>query len=473
MTTIWHPPPGARAVVGLLLAMSLASCATDPQTGQGRSATGGPGAEPPARGYVIAEEPQAARIGTRILKKGGTPADAATAMALTLSVTYPAAASLGSGGVCLYLDAPSRRILSLDFLPRQPRDGGPVAVPGLVSGLTVLHGQWGTLDWETVVAPAQGLASAGHPFSEAMANRLEAFPDRADLDPYLATLLSAKDGTPLAPGERLTQPALGRVLARLAETGGDDFYKGETAALFLASVTRAGGAVTADDMGGYQTRVRPAQALVLADGATAYIPAADLGAGSFAWAVLDVALKEESADRTDAARMMDLAKDTLEAHGIIAMAAKDFGTTSFLVADRSGSAVACGLTMNGVLGARRLGLSDGIVYARTPTLEDSASLSAAFLTPAFLMTGKQQSLSFAGVGSGQAAGPAAVFYMMLAAARDPEVSAAVLKANGASAMNRAHFIHCTEGLPSASGTCVLGLDPHGAGLAIEARGGPS
>ena len=79
-------------------------------------------------GMTVADEPLAARAGARVLQEGGSAADAVTTMFFTLTATYPVAAGLGGGGICLVRDAGSPQVSEYDFLARAParvlpRDG--------------------------------------------------------------------------------------------------------------------------------------------------------------------------------------------------------------------------------------------------------------------------------------------------------------------------------------------------------------
>ena len=84
-------------------------------------------------GLAVSDEPFAAQTGAAILAEGGSAADAVAAMFFTLSVTYPVAAGLGGGGICLVRDADGRT-REFDFLARAANSGGAFAVPGAVAG---------------------------------------------------------------------------------------------------------------------------------------------------------------------------------------------------------------------------------------------------------------------------------------------------------------------------------------------------
>jgi gamma-glutamyltranspeptidase/glutathione hydrolase len=63
-------------------------------------------------------------------------------------------------------------------------------------------------------------------------------------------------GRPIAEGDLFRQPDLARTLEALAANGFDGFYRGDVAAKLLAGVRDAGGEWTADELAGYQVRVR-------------------------------------------------------------------------------------------------------------------------------------------------------------------------------------------------------------------------
>src|SRR5258708_10145249 len=50
------------------------------------------------QGMVVAQEPQAADVGLRVLQSGGNVGDAAIAVAMALAVTLPSAGNIGGGG---------------------------------------------------------------------------------------------------------------------------------------------------------------------------------------------------------------------------------------------------------------------------------------------------------------------------------------------------------------------------------------
>jgi len=74
---------------------------------------------------VVAAHPLAAAAGLRILRAGGSAADAAIATALVLGLVEPQSSGLGGGGFLLYHDARSGRALAYDGRETAPAAARP------------------------------------------------------------------------------------------------------------------------------------------------------------------------------------------------------------------------------------------------------------------------------------------------------------------------------------------------------------
>jgi gamma-glutamyltranspeptidase / glutathione hydrolase len=70
-------------------------------------------------GMVVAQEPNAADAGLKVLQSGGNAADAAIAVAMALAVTHPSAGNLGGGGFFVIRKANGSTAF-LDFRERAP-----------------------------------------------------------------------------------------------------------------------------------------------------------------------------------------------------------------------------------------------------------------------------------------------------------------------------------------------------------------
>jgi gamma-glutamyltranspeptidase/glutathione hydrolase len=210
-----------------------------------------------------------------VRRRGGNAIDAAVAAAFTLSVTYPAAGSLGGGGFLLYR-SPEGRYLALDFREVAPRalrpelfldeagrpvsersriGGLAVGVPGVVAGLAEAHRRWGTLPWEELISPALKLADAGFTLSSWNARTFARRADDLLENPGTAEIFT-RDGAPLAAGDRLVQTALAEVLHRIASDGAAGFYRGPTAAAVARTVRETGGVLDTDDLASYEPALR-------------------------------------------------------------------------------------------------------------------------------------------------------------------------------------------------------------------------
>ncbi|MGH6876494.1 MAG: gamma-glutamyltransferase, partial [Rhizomicrobium sp.] len=205
----------------------------------------------PGAGLVVGDEPEAVKAGAAVLAHGGNAADAATAAYFSLAVTYPVAAGLGGGGLCIVRDSARRKSQAFDFLAREPIHGGPYAIPGNVAGFSRLQALYGRLPWQRVVSPAEGSAAAGFPISQALAARLADSQNVIRLDAVLSAEFLDETGHVKPAGSFVTAPALAQSLSMIRTLGSAAFYRGQIAAGIVAYANAQGGAITARDLASY------------------------------------------------------------------------------------------------------------------------------------------------------------------------------------------------------------------------------
>ena len=226
---------------------------------------------------VVSAHPEASKIGTLVLQRGGNAYDAAVAVQFALAVVLPVAGNVGGGGFLLYRDR-NGSAGSLDFRETAPaaatRDmyldkqgnvvpnlstAGPLAVgtPGTVAGMALLHKQLGKLSWPSLVQPAVALAAKGFRLTEKEAAGLNR--NRADFLKYNAGTTPAylrPGGGDWKANDTLRLPELAATLARVRDQGRAGFYQGETARLLLTEMQRHGGLVRQKDLDSYQPKWR-------------------------------------------------------------------------------------------------------------------------------------------------------------------------------------------------------------------------
>jgi gamma-glutamyltranspeptidase/glutathione hydrolase len=223
-------------------------------------------------GMVATREAHATDIGVAVLESGGNAIDAAVAVGFALAVTHPAAGNLGGGGFLLARFADGRTVF-LDFRERAPEkasrdmylgaDGKVTSdsvlgyrasgVPGTVRGLEMAHQKYGRKKWAELVDPAVRLASDGFPVSYGLARSLRSPDASARLGGFPESKrIFLNGGKYYEAGDRLIQPELARVLARIRDRGEQDFYEGETAQLLAADMREHGGLITLDDLRNYK-----------------------------------------------------------------------------------------------------------------------------------------------------------------------------------------------------------------------------
>ena len=99
----------------------------------------------------MSDEPRSALIGRDILSAGGNAIDAAVATYFALAVTYPGAASLGGGGMCVVFRGKGEIVEAIDFRSWIfEKDGKAAMIPGAVRGMFALHARYGRLQWEAL-----------------------------------------------------------------------------------------------------------------------------------------------------------------------------------------------------------------------------------------------------------------------------------------------------------------------------------
>jgi gamma-glutamyltranspeptidase/glutathione hydrolase len=225
---------------------------------------------------IAASHPATAAAGLRILRAGGTAADAAVAAVLATCVTETIYTGLGGGGFATYFDAATGSVTCLDFFVSVPGTdgdrqsgamlavdvffgglpqvysigGASVAVPGVPAGCGEVHRRWGRLPWAALVAPAVELARTGVPLPPAHARSLKA------CAPALAhgegAAIYAPNGRLLQGGDLLFHPGLAAALEALATEGPAIFYTGAYASLLVDAVRAAGGALGPLDLASYR-----------------------------------------------------------------------------------------------------------------------------------------------------------------------------------------------------------------------------
>jgi gamma-glutamyltranspeptidase/glutathione hydrolase len=214
-----------------------------------------------ARNVVATSQPLAAQAGLRMLMKGGSAVDAVLATAISLTVLEPTSNGIGSDAFCILWDG--KKLQGLNASGRSPagwtldrfkghssmpqRGWESVTVPGCVSAWVELSTKFGKLPFAELFEPAIKYASDGYMVSPTIA-RLWAkqAPDLRNQPGYAEAFMP--HGRVPEPGEKFSSPAHARTLARIAETRGEAFYRGDLAGKIAAFAKQHGAALTQEDL---------------------------------------------------------------------------------------------------------------------------------------------------------------------------------------------------------------------------------
>jgi gamma-glutamyltranspeptidase len=219
------------------------------------------------RGVVCAPHHLAVEAGRAILAERGNALEAMVAMAAAIAVVYPHMNQLGGDGFWL-LHEPSGRVRALMAagvagslaLPDHYREAGhdtipargPLAaltVPGAVAGwrlaLEAAAAHGGRLPLRELLLPAIRHAAEGFVISSGQA-AAAALPELEKVPGFADAFRVA--GKPPQAGAWLKQPALAATLDHLAQSGLDDFYRGDIGREIAADLDRIGSPVTRADL---------------------------------------------------------------------------------------------------------------------------------------------------------------------------------------------------------------------------------
>ena len=448
-------PPRLRnwLAMTIILAIGISGCSefdiTKPITSIKRATGTGINKKlaPRIFGLVASDDRIAVAVGNSIIRQGGSAADAAVAMAFTMGVTLPSRASLAGGGICLVSGSGENQVQVLDFLPlvsraRSENGDRPTAVPTMVRGMAALHSKFGKKTWREILAPARNLSRDGFILTKNFADDLAALAKPLFADPVSRAVFSFGDGKPLKKGQRLRQIDLHTVLRQISGRGAGDFYAGILSRRLVNSVAAAGGTLDPVELRDYLPRWRnPISAQIGSH--ILHTSPPPTSAGIVAMQILQMTVAtSDKADKSEAGQghlfteaMKRALSDRLKWMG------NDFGksalieprltlayakrlmvnfeadktstsefvigkeknvreldaSTSFVVADGSGLAVACTLTMYHLFGAGRMAPGLGLVLAAAP---DEGGRNATPLGPIISTGAKNGRLQYAFAASG-------------------------------------------------------------------------
>lgn len=406
---------------------------------------------------MVGDEPDAVEVGATVLAHGGDAAEAAAATYFALAVTYPVAAGIGGGGICLAYNSVSQKAEEFDFLPRDTAGGGAYAIPGNVAGFALLQSTYGRLPWQRVVSPAESLAATGFPISEALHARLDASQNVIRFDADLAREFLDEAGHLKPPGAIAAAPDLAQTLSRIRVDGVEALYKRQVADAIIAYARAQGGDITAAELSAYRAEQSMPSRIPIA-GETVFLPSDRVGAGRYARALLarlvDTRGQLIARDRTGVA-VASATNAVLESFNIGSLP-RDLGATGFAVIDSSGGAVSCAVTMDGPFGSGRTAGNSGVVLAAAPK-RGSGGLSPAFLAPAIAASG--DGLSFAGAGAGGPNATAVVARALIGLANGED-----LTQPGASGVTGFEPFETTNVILCRHGNCATAPDSKAFGL---------
>lgn len=236
-------------------------------------------------GMVASSQPLATLAGLDVLRKGGTAADAAVAVAAALNVVEPFSTGIGGDVFALFWDATEKQIFalngsgpaaqnaSIEDLKKAGHEqyplftGHAVSVPGTVGGWSALLDRFGCLRLKDVLSPAIRYALEGYPVTEwivsgwkLMESRLLRNYGEEDLPKHQRRNGPSQpsaheflvDGEAPQVGDLVKLSTLGQTLQGIDSHGKDYIYEGDFAKQLCDYVQKYGGWLEPSDLSGFE-----------------------------------------------------------------------------------------------------------------------------------------------------------------------------------------------------------------------------
>ena len=392
-------------------------------------------------GVIAADEPRAAQIGREVLGRGGTAADAATAMYFAMTVSLPSRVGLGAGGVCLIHDQERGESKMLSFPIIRSEQGG--SIPTSLRAIAAMQARYGISRWAELVSYGERLAHFGNPVSRSFSYDLALAEKRLRVNKRLLSRFAGKDGHLPREGNLINQFELASVLSGIRTQGAGYFYDGQLTNRYAHAATAAGMPIDPVDLRSYipvfvdpvKVEVDGESVIVSGQAGQSGVVAGTGYALMVGYFDLEAADQDEKAvaiaealKRAWSARGEALAngKNSLTEEGLESLAAgfnaekaSIFTRVSnaravagnpfsagFSVIDRFNSAVACSFSLNGLFGAQRVAGETGVIMGK-PDAENKVPVSDN-LTAMLIVNEARGEVRFAGSASGGAVGASAL-----------------------------------------------------------------
>lgn len=234
------------------------------------------------REMIVTANPLASAAGAKILKNGGTAADAMVAAQAVLGLVEPQSSGLGGGAFVVYYDAALGELTTFDGREKAPdtaeedrfaglgfiaawQSGLSVGVPGTPRIMEVVHERYGRKPWPRLLQPAISLAQSGFELTQRTSDQVTRWlspPFTTDCenrvffrDPVAFDYFANPDCTAKPAGTLIRNKAYANTLKAIRNGGADAFYYGpiaEDIASAVQSDPAIPGDMTTEDLANYE-----------------------------------------------------------------------------------------------------------------------------------------------------------------------------------------------------------------------------